>query len=686
MIAGAGMHMCGLSSDSRMSCWGQPFDGGSTTFQHLSVGEAGGCGIDSNNRLVCSTTSGVLNPSLIPNEAVRAVAVGSQHVCTLRLDGTPRCWGTGPGTRAPTTGGFSAIAASRDATCALRNGTPVCWGNAYPAPGLFAWLTSSPGGFCGRRNNGTGACWGTDFAIDDDALEGPFVGLDASVSNVCGHRADGSVQCTGDKFPFGGPRDLPPSDGIFKATSSAADNFPTRICGWDRTTGLVTCSGDSTGLEVLPDRYQRLPDSSAYRCGVRLGGGILCASYPPMTPFNVGYVLDVSMGTNGGCLLLHDATAMCWGTYFIGSEAPPAGQFADVAVYGSAACGLRPSGTIECWGMAAPPPPAVYTSMSFAADGKRTALRSDGAIVGWTDYTHTVRAGPYTMFDGTVQLGCGVLTSGEVDCWDTTGQLPAGPLNVVTGVPNGSDFVDVSFETTGATARRADGSFVRWGRGASPQGLTEISVAGAFACGIAPDQRLVCWGRTVDANGAYREFEARAGAACAIRDTGAVACWADFDNALDEPPSGQFRDLALTDGVACAIRESDDRAVCWGRINGAFETAPPDLPMAQLAMGAATTCGLTTDGAIACWRFASGVNPPSGTFTAIATSGTSFCALRPDGLPTCWGTRRGAAETPPEDTFVDLVGGHLYYCGLRSDGEVRCWGSAELVERGANQD
>jgi alpha-tubulin suppressor-like RCC1 family protein len=61
------------------------------------------------------------------------------------------------------------------------------------------------------------------------------------------------------------------------------------------------------------------------------------------------------------------------------------------------------------------------------------------------------------------------------------------------------------------------------------------------------------------------------------------------------------------------------------------------------------TCGVKTDGTIACWGAddLGQLRPPPGTFTAISAGDYYACALGTDGVIACWGDDSQGVSHPP---------------------------------------
>lgn len=80
--------------------------------------------------------------------------------------------------------------------------------------------------------------------------------------------------------------------------------------------------------------------------------------------------------------------------------------------------------------------------------------------------------------------------------------------------------------------------------------------------------------------------------------------------------------------------------------------------------------------------------PPAGTFTQVAAGNSHSCGLKSDGEVACWGSNSVGEATPPPArdlqtgsgkipaprVFTQISAGGSHNCGVRSDGTVACWG------------
>ena len=50
------------------------------------------------------------------------------------------------------------------------------------------------------------------------------------------------------------------------------------------------------------------------------------------------------------------------------------------------------------------------------------------------------------------------------------------------------------------------------------------------------------------------------------------------------------------------------------------------------------------------------------------------CGVRTDGSVACWGADGDGESTPPAGTFLQVSAGYAFSCGVRADGSITCWG------------
>ena len=106
---------------------------------------------------------------------------------------------------------------------------------------------------------------------------------------------------------------------------------------------------------------------------------------------------------------------------------------------------------------------------------------------------------------------------------------------------------------------------------------------------------------------------------------------------------------------------------------------PPASSFNSVSTGRYHTCGVRSDGSVACWGFNGDgrAMPPAGSFVSISAGGLHTCGVRSSGSVACWGDNESGQATPPVGSFVSVSAGYDHTCGVRSNGSVACWGSDE---------
>ncbi len=429
---------------------------------------------------------------------------------------------------------------------------------------------------------------------------------------------------------------------------------------------------------------------------------------------------DLGSGFNYSCgLRSSDNSAACWyweepyryreyydyeyreyydyeGDFYDGWGAPsvetPEGGFAAVDAGREAACGLRPTGEVECWGAnplaEVPPPEGEFVSVSVG-----------------------------------LEHACAIRSSGEVECWGTSpvrggllSLVPDGPFTSITGGP------DTSGRPGSMCGLRPSGEVECWGSGYGEGGLS-------------PPQ------------GVFKAISGASGDTCGLRPGGSVECWGDYD-LTDEavtavvtsyllPPSGEFESVFVGHGIyACGLK-ADQAAECWShefrRGNVEVGGPPEGEEYLHLAVGWDSACGVRVDNTLGCWhqdseknsdsdnregRFTEFVFGPSGhhcglrldgtvecslrysyrvcdnsgcreerqegwlpdpggVFTSVSPGADHVCGLRATGEAECWGSDRFGKASPPEGIFTQVVASVDFSCGLRPTGEIECWGGGK---------
>jgi hypothetical protein len=248
-----------------------------------------------------------------------------------------------------------------------------------------------------------------------------------------------------------------------------------------------------------------------------------------------------------------DSGVTCWGdTNIPGIPMPPTGAFRVIGGYGTdpgnRACGCRSDNTVACWG-----------SNSHGESAPPTGVEMYEVALG-PDYT------------------CGLKLDNSVTCWGTNGYGGMSP-------PQGLFSDLVAGGTSGTTCGNQEGyGLTCWGYNGAGQAtpptsslISGVSIGAEFACGLRPDNTIVCWGAAAPTppTGKFIRISAGTYHACAIKlEDSTIVCWGDDTYGQLEVPVGPFSEVDSGAYYSCAIRATDGAVVCWGN-NTLGQTTPP---------------------------------------------------------------------------------------------------------------
>jgi murein DD-endopeptidase MepM/ murein hydrolase activator NlpD len=125
----------------------------------------------------------------------------------------------------------------------------------------------------------------------------------------------------------------------------------------------------------------------------------------------------------------------------------------------------------------------------------------------------------------------------------------------------------------------------------------------------------------------------------------------------------------------CGVR-TDGTLACWGD-NTYGQATPPAGTFTQVSAGGTDTCGVRTGGTLACWgnNDYGQATPPAGTFTQVSAGPWHTCGVRTGGTLACWGNNDDGKATPPAGTFTQVSVAGVHACGVKTNGTLACWGS-----------
>ena len=372
------------------------------------------------------------------------------------------------------------------------------------------------------------------------------------------------------------------------------------------TTGLGGCSSDPGCAQEPP-----APSSPLFFCAVRYRSGALACwggkhawrSNPPRGPFT-----QVQALFPGACALRVNGGLICWGLYPRSSAGPYDALEQD-------GCGLTGAGVLFCWG--APSPGASFVQYDARSD---CGLRSDGSLACFAEAL-VPPAGDYQNIAGDLSalgnspLACAAAVSGAVTCFSSfdgvteirSSGLPPGNYDRVAVNANDEEGVCgvTNARKLGCSATSETLSDTRAGR------FTQVSVGDGFGGNVF---------------------------ACALRTSGAIACWGQPDNSSGDetPPPGDY--TQLSDSAQCALR-SDGAIVCWGTYTPG--NPPPGRYLQFSDGGIDHICGVRLDHTIYCAGQTGTPAWSAGDYTEVSTGESEVVGVERDGTLDFWGWPSG---------------------------------------------
>ena len=544
-----------------------------------------------------------------------------------------------------------------------------------------------------------------------------------AIRDAPGTTDDGKLKCWGDPL-YGGKRI--PTDGGYVSIDSTGPFVP-QGCAV-KSDGSASCWDDQKSVRPFtPDpqlKYSRIAVASEHTCWLLKGGQIGCIANPAFTlttgadevPVEIASFKfsEVVVGSTHSCAVIKDSapststeedkgTVKCWGDNLYGQTTPPLDvKFKSIASGKYHNCGIVDASgtedheTVRCWGLhedgRTAPPLGTFKSLTggrFFTCG----IKTDDTIACWGNNHFNQSAPPlgrYSAIDAAfgeiginaTEYACAIAIDTDPN---TTGDQNTGALNCWggmtainrTGYPYVPYNTDTSVPTPVLPAPTATAT-------PSRDVLSQVSAGVLVTCVLTDANEVKCFGR----------------------------------NALGEadPPDGiRLDNISVGRWHACGISHygrfgkrpenttgywlpPDSNVVCWGDDRWGQST-PPKGSFTTVSAGFFSSCGLKSDGAVACWgrnqppnySLISGV-PTSGMFVDVKVghyiNDEHACALSNTGSVTCWGSNvYKQTEVPSGIAFKAISVGGGTSCGIVQDSDtsnqtadededtVRCWGT-----------
>ncbi|MFO0617181.1 MAG: hypothetical protein U0414_31580 [Polyangiaceae bacterium] len=504
----------------------------------LRAGQTTVCAIDEAGALSCARRDGTPIPQHLGATA-RDVAVGEDHVCAARGDGSVACFGKndhlqigGPSDfwvdapfAVPSITDATRVSAGRQHSCAIvASGDVLCWGDRARStppgpqrvPGVEGAVAIASGAriTCAIDGGGGAWCWG-DNALPGNLPPGSlrvsgleFVRRIAVGDETCAITSMQRLYCWGNVVRFAPVKVF----GIERARDlSVAGSRSCAITGADRA---FCWGGDLTESRVtltpapVDVRASQVSAGTATfdGCARTTGGHVDCWKKADHVEPGVDDAIGIATGTFHACALRRGGAVACWGTNHSGElgfpvdggdahptrDVPGIHDAVAIGVGGQTSCAIRGRGYVDCWGFASVPPGEPVTGVHLVVPDLDDAVQIAVADA----------------------QSCARRRSGRVVCWGF-GLAP------VPGTSGGArtvempieDAIDVAAGPAFVCAARASGHVVCWGdladttRGgllASPgawgyevQGLSSaarVSVGARHACALTTSGEMFCWG------------------------------------------------------------------------------------------------------------------------------------------------------------------------------------------------
>ena len=308
-----------------------------------------------------------------------------------------------------------------------------------PARGGYQQISAGGGHTCAVKTDSSIVCWGRNDHGQATPPAGDFQQVSAGGQHSCGLKINGNIACWGSNHAFSGD-----------------------IRGQKIT-------GDFLGQSTPPAGTFLWIDSGNYQtCGVKTDGYVTCW----------GATSTFTDSSTGRSQAHHDAPLE-----------PTVGEFSQISVGGSTACGVRAGGSVDCWGM-----------QYFCSN---------------TDYGHCERTPPSGTFKNVasgMSHTCGIEQDNRVRCWS---------------------------HVTGVDATSPEGTF------------KQVSVAHGYTCGVKTDHSVICsvlkadghsilvgrdYGQATPPAGTFQQVSAGGGHTCGVKTDGTVACWGQNRHGQATPP------------------------------------------------------------------------------------------------------------------------------------------------------
>lgn len=313
----------------------------------------------------------------------------------------------------------------------------------------------------------------------------------------------------------------------------------------------------------------------------------------------------VCSGWDHACAIDRDGKPWCWGVEG-GKIHPPDDlpPLVKIACGSQHTCAIGDDQQIYCWGEGQSDDPSMFSATNVGQSAVPPGSYLELAI-GQNSLTT-----------------CAIDTDDAIVCWGA-GDANAPPTSQAY-------FGQGRPPTTGRYRGLTEGDAHACAINLATDGA--VCWGGGGLAGCLPPTSLDC-GQTDVLGGPFAQLAAGSYHTCGLTDSGEVLCWgkgltddncspdtvteARFDCGQSIPAAPDDTIVAISSGTlhTCAVTERYE-GVCWGW-NAYGQLNVPAVDFAQLAPGDAFTCGLRTDGKVACWGSSPAVGGAPANFPGV---------------------------------------------------------------------
>ena len=140
------------------------------------------------------------------------------------------------------------------------------------------------------------------------------------------------------------------------------------------------------------------------------------------------------------------------------------------------------------------------------------------------------------------------------------------------------------------------------------------------------------------------------------------------------PPCEAFTAIDTASQHSCGIRTNGTIA-CWGNNEGG-QAEPPNGSFKAVSAGGDHSCAIRTDNTLTCWgaNWYRAMDTLNARYTAVTSGASHSCGLRNDATISCWGHNGQGQTNAPDGRFTAVNAGYDHSCGVRTDTTITCWG------------